>query len=506
MQGRSSRPFFLLMSGVFALAAGSFFTVLHVGMNELRGGRGIAYGFGSRQAAQEKPTYAEALAAGGKALAGKARQFFGGASAGPAPESLPGEEPQTAEERPEQESDPLEDFYDRNYGRGGEKFYAQAPGAWAGSGGSASAGAAAPDLQEGGQKAAGAWTGKAATGERAAGAPEKPAFGSPGARSPSRQAEGGAPKLARSLALAVPERPGEPGGGSLSSGPRYGAGGGLEGMRGQAGAADLNGADEGSRSSSANSYNSKLSGGAKAAAASGGTPPAASAAANAEGGGGTGATSGSGGTAAADAKRETPSEKSAPTEVSSNEPAAEELKPFLEWVAVEKRNGRDTRFISEEDAAAKVDAGQLKTGDASAEEPKPKKESSAGAWRDWKRDGPREPPPPDPKNFSELSNERKLEVKQRIHGFIKRVENHYGAMEDIFYTPCSAGRELCKEHGLTEGYLTLETREEAELHLGLKYIKERWRRYTIGFTLPRGHQDWKQFRPQGQEETPQAKP
>ena len=499
-----------MMSGVFALASGSFFTVLHVGMSELRGGSGIQHGFGSRQAAPEKPTYAEALAAGGKAIAGKVQRFFEGGSASPAPE-MPGGESQSAEGATEQEPDPLEEFYDRNYGRGGgDKLYAQATGAWGGSGGSASAGAAAAP-QEDGQKAAGAWSGKAAPGERAAGAPEKPAFGSPGARSPYQQAEGGAPKLSRSLALAGREGPDYTGAGSLSSGPRHGAGGGLQGMRGQGGTADLNGADEGSRSSSESSYNAKLSGGASAAAASGGTPPAASAAANAEGGAGGGgsgggAASGSGSTAAADTKKEAPAEKSAPAGVSRSEPTAEELKPFLEWVAVEKRNGRDARFISEEDAAARVDAGQLKTGDASAEEPKQNRDSAAGPPRDGNRDGQREAAPPDPKNFSELSNERKLQVKQRIHGFIKRVENHYGAMDDIFYTPCSAGRELCREHGLTEGYLTLETREEAELHLGLKYVKERWRRYTIGFTLPRGHQEWNKFHPQGQGEPPQNKP
>jgi len=86
--------------------------------------------------------------------------------------------------------------------------------------------------------------------------------------------------------------------------------------------------------------------------------------------------------------------------------------------------------------------------------------------------------------FEELTLDRKLELKKRIHVFLKRVERRYGEMDDIFFTPCGSGDELCSEHGLTEGYLTLETHENAELHLGLKYINERWRRYTVGFNLP----------------------
>ena len=144
---------------------------------------------------------------------------------------------------------------------------------------------------------------------------------------------------------------------------------------------------------------------------------------------------------------------------------------------VERRNGKEANYVTEDEARAKLDEGQLKPG-AAAEEEAPR-EKSAGGDR-----SSREARPPDPENFAELTLDRKLELKKRIHVFLKRVERRYGEMDDIFFTPCGSGDELCSEHGLTEGYLTLETHENAELHLGLKYINERWRRYTVGFNLP----------------------
>jgi len=91
---------------------------------------------------------------------------------------------------------------------------------------------------------------------------------------------------------------------------------------------------------------------------------------------------------------------------------------------------------------------------------------------------------PDPEKFSKLSTARKKELKTNVHGFLKRVENRYGTMSEIFFTPCSQAKELCGDHGLTEGYLTMRTSDGAKLILGLKYIKAKWRPYTVSFGTP----------------------
>lgn len=480
MRDTLGKPSHLVAFGVFVLALGGFFSVLHVGMNEIRGGDRIQHGFGSR-AVPETPDYAEALRRGGKAVAASARRFlaetFVGSNPAARTASRPAYGPPAAEEKG---FDPLEDFYDKHYspGRSAAASFgrlASSPGSWAGSGGSVTAGASAP----GAAAPAGARPKSGLSLQAAAAAlGDKPLFGGPSQKLPVHR-----PQLQASLphgrvALSGLERGGEMTGGSLSRGPERGSGGALSGLRGQGSAAGLNGADESASASSAGSYNSKMAGGAAAAAAAGGSAPAASAPAAAGGSSGGGSGSGSGGadTPAAD-KKDAGTQKNASFDDGDFRRADDEQgKPFLEVVAVEKRNGADQKFISEEDAKAVPEEGHLKPGAAPSEE-RPRE-------RDFRHDGPRPERPPDPEQFSELSAERKLELKKRVHGFLRRVETRYGVMDDIFYTPCAAGQELCREHGLTEGYLTLETRDSAELHLGLKFIKDRWRRYTVGFTLP----------------------
>lgn len=107
-----------------------------------------------------------------------------------------------------------------------------------------------------------------------------------------------------------------------------------------------------------------------------------------------------------------------------------------------------------------------------------------GHRRDGHRRFHRGPRTPDPENFAELSAERKKRIRRHIHRFIRRFENRYGMMYDISYTPCEKGKELCVKHDLTKGYITFVTRMDAELVIGLKYIRQRWRPYTVSVTLP----------------------
>lgn len=478
MRDTLGKPSHLVAFGVFVLALWGFFAVLHVGMNEIRGGDRIQHGFGSR-VAPEKPGYAQALRRGGKAIAASARNFLAQTFVGSATAARTASRPSYSRPAAEEKGfDPLEDFYDKHYGSGrGSASLGSigSAGSWSGSGGSVTAGASAP----GAAAPAGSGPKSGLSLQAAASSlPDKPLFGGPSRKLPAQRPQLQASLPAGRAALSGLERAGEMTGGSLSRGPERGSGGALSGMRGQGSAANLNGADESASASSAGSYNAKMAGGAAAAAAAGGSAPAASAPAAAGGSAGGGSGSGSGGAEkpAAD-KKDAGTQKSVSFDDGDSRGGGEEpAKPFLEVVVVEKRNGADQKFISEEDAKAVPEEGQLKPGAAAPDE-RPRE-------RDFRPEGQRQERPPDPESFAELSAERKLELKKRVHGFLKRVETRYGVMDDIFYTPCAAGKELCEEHGLTEGYLTLETRDSAELHLGLKYIKDRWRRYTVGFTLP----------------------
>lgn len=489
MDNRLAKPSHLVAFGVFTLTLGGFFTLIHVGMSERDPNRGIAHGFGSRAAPEPAPGYGEAFARGAAITADKAKGFISGFFSS-------GEE-RPAAERPVADSgggegaggqDPFEEFYNKNYtspsGVPGAAGFAAGSGEdWGGGSTMSSALAGAS-----GKAAAGNPVAATGDGPRKAGGfgvPGKEMFdgaqGKPGFRVRGRPPMTALLPQGGAVAAQGLERPGELSGGGLSRGPALGGGGSLSAMPGAGGAANLNGAEEGARASSQGSYNSQMSGGAAAAAAGGGGAPAASGPKEVAGSGGGGGSSGGGSSSAAgdpkadaakpaDPAVRNPSEKSL-----SGLGGEEKSKPFLEVVAVEKRSGKDGRYVTEEDKRSQPDEAQLSAGAVPRDQPTEKELRSSR---------PRPAPEPDPETFSTLSEERKTELKRRIHGFMKRVENHYGEMDEITYTSCADGKKLCDQHELTEGYLTLNTKDDAELLLGLKYVETRWRRYTVGFALP----------------------
>ena len=490
MDNRLTKPSHLVAFGLFTLTLGGFFTLIHVGMNERDPNRGIAHGFGSRAAPEPAPGYLEAFARGAAITADKAGNFFseffspGGAvpaAGGDLTAAGGGEEAAGGQ-------DPFEEFYNKNYtgpdGTPGPDGFAAASGEdWGGGSTMSSALAGAS-----GKAAAGNPLTADGGGARKAGGfgvPGKEMFdgaqGKPGLRMQKRPPmlallpQGGAG------AAQGRERPGDLSGGGFSRGPAQGAGGGLSAMPGAGGAANLNAADESARSSSQGNYNSQMAGGAAGAAAGGASAPAASGPKEVSASGGGGSSGGSGSSSAAGDPKPDAAKPADPAARKSSEKSLtglggeEESKPFLEVVAVEKRSGKDARYISEEDKRSQPDEAQLSAGAVPRDQPTEK---------ELRTSRPRPAPEPDPESFSSLSEERKTELKKRMHGFMKRVENHYGEMDEITYTSCADGKKICDEHQLTEGYLTLNTKDDAELLLGLKYVETRWRRYTVGFALP----------------------
>jgi hypothetical protein len=269
-------------------------------------------------------------------------------------------------------------------------------------------------------------------------------------------------------------------------------GGTLSGMPGPRAPGSLDGVGESARSGSRGSYNSKMAGGAAAAAAAApGAVPSASkpkeVSAGGGGGSGSGDTSGGGDAAPDAAAGDKAGDNTEPAEPKAEEApdrsrffaAAPENQSFLKTVVLERSKGAEVKYVTEEDAAGELDESLLKSGAALTEAPAEKDFLAARSAPDRKARAKA-----DPEQFSALSSERRKELKKEIHVFLKRIERRYGAMEDIVYTSCGAGRELCAEHGLTEGYLTMKTRTGAKLLLGLKYVDKKWRPYTVGFTLP----------------------
>lgn len=498
MESKFKRPVHLVAFGVFLLVLAGFFTLIHVGTSAHRADRGIAHGFAFRGESGARPGYAEAFIRGGEIVADRAGDFVSEFFSSEGSKAQAGQSYAASGGREEAGGgarDPFEDFYDRNYSGGAnvppsDGYSAGSGGAWGDSGGTMTAAASAAGARPsaGTPRAGNAKAAAAGAKMQSGGVPGKPLFGGPlgkGAAQPAKLQLQASLPMGGSLGKPL-ERPGEMSGGQFSRGAAQAAGGALSGMRGQAAAADLNGADEGARSSSQGSYNSKMSGGAASAAASGGSAPTASAAAKVSSGdgaaGGSGTASGSGDAGTDTDKKDAGNTKSSPAgDLSfSQSDDGDEKKPFLEAVVIEKRSGKDSRYITAEDKKGELDEGQLKSGAILVEQPKPEGAREKGFRSSHERTA-REP---DPEEFSALSEERKTELKRRIHGFMKRVEKHYGDMDDITFTSCEQGKEICAQHQLTEGYLTLNTQDEAELLLGLKYVETRWRRYTVGFSLP----------------------
>lgn len=516
MEGKFLKPVHLVAYGMFIMTLAGFFTVMYVGISARKADQ-IRHGFAFRGApAPEKSSFADDFKRGGAIVAAGARSFTGGLFSGTAgrpeaPRSYTASAKRVSiydEERNGEpgEKDPFEEFYEKNYGRGAGASYS-APAAswggsassWSGSGGSATAGrqenSAAEQAGEGSPDAASAGPGD--EGGEEGGAPGSPVFGGPLGREDAPQ------KLHASLPQGAGpwqglERPGELSGGGLSpSGVKGEKGGTLSGMPGRKDPGALDGAGENARSSSQGNYNSKMSGGAAAAAAGapGAVPDATkpkevSADDGGSGGGDGGSGGGSGGSGGAGAAAEGKADPKAgdkPKTAETKEQeysdrshlfaAAGEDQAFLKTVALERSKGAEVKYVTEEDAAGELDEAQLKSGAAVTEAPAEKDFLAA-------RSAPDRAAKADPEKFSALSAERRKALKREIHVFLKRIERRYGAMEDIVYTSCGAGRELCAEHGLTEGYLTMKTKKGAKLLLGLKYVDKKWRPYTVGFTLP----------------------
>lgn len=518
MEGKFIKPVHLVAFGMFIMTLGGFFTLMYVGISARRADR-IQHGFAFRGApAPEKSSFAGDFKRGGAIVASQARSFAGGLFS-PAGNRPAARGAYTASSRASiydaerngepGEKDPFEDFYEKNYGRGAGASYSAPAASWGGSasswsgpGGSSTSGRSDNSQAE---QAGGGSTETAADGaeEESAGggdSPGSPVFGGPLGR-------GDAPKqLHASLPQGAGpwqglERAGELSGGGLSpSGVKGEKGGTLSGMPGRKDPGSLDGAGESARSGSQGSYNSKMAGGAAAAAAAapGAVPDASkpkevSADAGDTGGsGGSGGSSGgSGGSSggAGGAAEDKPEAKAA-AKPKTEEPKEEgysdrshlfagagEDQAFLKTVALERSKGAEVKYVTEEDAAGELDESLLRPGAAVTEAPAEK--SFPGD-----RSAPARAAKADPEKFSALSAERKKELKREIHVFLKRIERRYGALEDIVYTSCGAGRELCAEHGLTEGYITMKTRRGAKLLLGLKYVEKKWRPYTVGFTLP----------------------
>lgn len=518
MEGKFTKPVHLVAFGMFLMTLAGFFTVMYVGISARRGDR-IQHGFAFRGApAPEKSSFTGDFKRGGAIVVSQAKSYAGGLfSRADNRPAAPGAYTASArrasvydEERNGEpgEKDPFEDFYEKNYGRGAGASYS-APAAswggsassWSGSGGSSTAGRgenspveraeeglpAAPPAE---QEEEGLDDGEA---------PGSPVFGGPlGREDAPKQLHASLPQ--GSGPWQGLERPGELSGGGLTpSGVKGEKGGTLSGMPGRKAPGSLDGAGESARSGSQGSYNSKMSGGAAAAAsaAPGAVPEATkpkevSADAGGSGGGSGGAGGSSGGESdpagekAGDKTADKPAGKPETAQPKTEEyngrsgfyaPPAEDL-AFLKTVALERSKGAEVKYVTEEDAAGELDESLLKSGAAVTEAPAEKNFPGARSAPD------RAKAKADPEKFSALSAERRKELKREIHVFLKRIERRYGALEDIVYTSCGAGREICAEHGLTEGYITMKTKEGAKLLLGLKYVEKKWRPYTVGFTLP----------------------
>lgn len=495
------------------LLTGGFFTVLSVGMSA-RKNKGLEYGFSFRGAALAASTYAEDLERGSKIVKSRSAalfdEYFGSGSIAYPPEenyassrgaSSPYGE---VEGQYSPEESAFDKYYQDNYGSGSSDYAPSSSygggggvGSFAGSGGGGSS-QDTPRAAAGGEKTA-------AGGETAgAGEDEAPA-GESGRGVQAAALAGGlspAPKLYASLPSKGADRansglpagggaPAEFGGGSK---PASTAGGrGLDAFSGGGAAKNLDGADEGSRTGAQGSYNAKMGGGAAATAAAssasgGGTPSASGPEAVAGGSGGSsGSSSSSSSPSAAPSGGRSYSEPDSSSggdqksyTAFGDQPAEEG--DLLKSVVVDRRNGAEVKYVSDSEAAAELDEALLKPGAAAGDAPRP----AAGTGE--KKALAADDPDPDPENFDALPEKRRLEIKKKIHVMLKRVERRYGAMVDIEYVPCTATAavETCEKHGLTRNFITMTTGRGATLALAVKYVRNRWRPYTIGFTPPPG--------------------
>ena len=249
-------------------------------------------------------------------------------------------------------------------------------------------------------------------------------------------------------------------------------GGGVSGMGGNNPGGALDGAAEGMKAGAQSSYNAKMSGGAKAAASSGGSAPAVSGSKDASAGGKAGA--------AAAKTADTAAAKDSETNYAVGEdyadyPAGDH--DLLSSVAADKNKNRDFNYGTDLVKGLPDDAELIPgavVGDSAGVDDK---DSSVA------------PADIDPADLTDLSVERSEELKKEIHTFLKKVENKHGKMNNdgVTRTSCDLTPEFCKENGVSGSYLTM-TMGKAEklvtLHLGMKYVKNKWRPYTIDLKAP----------------------
>ncbi|MHB0994968.1 MAG: hypothetical protein ACYC2I_01220 [Elusimicrobiales bacterium] len=517
MERKFRNPTLLIAVAMLMLVSGGFLTVLQVGMDARRNS-GIRHGFSFRDgapAAQGKSSYLDDLERGSDIIKAKTSDLFAdifGGSSAPAPAQdyasaaggnrYRGYSADEIAGKYAPGDDAFEKYYQENYGSGGASYspsssFGGEAGTFYGGGGG---GGSSQDTPRGDAAASGGKSGVAAE-EAAEGAPDGAA--QPAAKAAGLSGDSAAPKLYASL----PSKSAGKGGAALSgsgggarpgdhSGPSFDGGsgaakgsgkaGGLDAFRGGGAAKNLDGGLEGERTGGAANYGSQMSKNAGGVAAggsgggAGGSVPQASKAENVASAGGSssasspssssssspGGSSGASGYSGDDA--ESTFYGGGPVQPQGK--AADDN--LLKSVVTERLNGAEDKYVTPEEASVGVDKALLAAGAT------PPDTVTKGADETK--------PQPDPDSFAALTETRKEELKKEVHVLLKRVETDYGAMNDIQFYSCAAYPEICTAHGITENFLTMKTASGATITLGVKYVRKRWRTYTLDFKDPSG--------------------
>lgn len=485
MQNNLKKPGVILAAALLVFFAGGFLLLVHIGSNG-RTAPARHYAPGYRGASVASSSYLEDLKRGGEIVKEKGEAAFAGFFGGSSPETPAYGSSASAgagagrNEEEDSDGNAFEEYYRKNYAssRGGSASAGQSSWAGMGGGGSPYGGSGGGGYTEASDGASdgGAAGKKEPDGEEAAGTvAQTPASGTGFGKPPAGLERAASPRLQASLpGRNGPEkagfdpgaRPGIPAGGGVNQPYK---GGSLSGMPGQKAGVPLDGAAEGMKAGAQKNYDSKASGGASAGVA------AAGGAGGASGGGSSPAASGPK-DATAEAKAAASSAKtSSGTATDEGGDTYEDYSPakpsapepdLLSMIVKERQNGADSKLVSDEDAAGEPEEYLLLARAVAFDETD------------------KAVPAPDPANFKALPEARKKELKKEVHTFLRRVENKYGKMNEIFRTSCSTTPELCKEHEVSGSYLTMTTQKGAKLVLGFKYVEKRWRRYTIDFNAP----------------------
>lgn len=485
MQNNLKKPGVILAAALLIFFTGGFLLLVHIGSSG-RTAPARHYAPGYRGASVASSSYLEDLKRGGEIVKEKGETAFSGFFGGSSQEapaygrSAPAGGGAGREDEEDSDGNAFEEYYRKNYasGRGGSASAGQS--SWAGMGGGGS-----PYGGSGGggdaETSAGAGDGGATRKGEPAGedgpgaAAQAPAAGTGFGKPPSGLERAAAPGLQASLSgKNVPGKAGfdpgaRPGTSAGNGGSQAYKGGSLSGMPGQKAGVPLDGAAEGMKAGAQKNYDSKASGGASAGVAAAG---------------GAGGSSGGGSSPAASGPKDATAEAKAAASAAktssgtatdeggdayedyySAKPSAPEP-DLLSLIVKERQNGADSKLVPDEEAAGEPEEYLLLARAVALDE------------------ADKAVPAPDPANFKALSEARKTELKKEVHTFLRRVENKYGKMNEIFRTSCSTTPELCREHEVSGSYLTMTTQKGAKLVLGFKYVEKRWRRYTMDFKAP----------------------